>query len=320
MWISACGRVLFVVVVSFLRTCEGADAVLCVAMETCLLPCRFSFGEDLVIHWIQKTTKHNVHSFYHERDQLGTQDASFRGRTELFLDQIPTGNASLHLTRVTIQDQGTYRCYTGTNDGTKEEYVHLDVNAPLRRVNVQQVEDNITCSSEGIYPRPELTWSTRPPSNQSLQITTRVEQTPEQLYSISSSLTAPDADLDHICTVSSGGNNRTATWWQLTSIEGSESGATVPCRSLASHTQLTWTFNHSQVILNQTGTNHMVSKEWTRHVEGPSESINLTLKDLSSDQEGMYTCELSNTEETYVTSTFVMVQKSPGGEQNLHGT
>uniref|UniRef100_A0AAQ4NZE4 Ig-like domain-containing protein n=1 Tax=Gasterosteus aculeatus aculeatus TaxID=481459 RepID=A0AAQ4NZE4_GASAC len=313
----ACGRVVFLVVVTFLRTVQAStDAVPCVAMETCLLPCRFSPGGDLVVHWIQEKTKHNVHSFYHDRNQLGAQDPSFRGRTALFQDQIAGGNASLRLTGVTIQDQGLYKCYTGTNERTMEVFILLQVNAPVRRVDIQQAEDSITCSSEGIYPLPGLTWSTRPPSNRSLWSPT-VQQTAQQLFSISSSVPNPAADLDYICTVSGGGTNRTATWARPTSISGSESGTTIPCASLpAPHTSLTWRFNHSHTILKQNGSSYKVSDGWTQHVEISPESTDLTLKDLSSAQEGIYTCELSNSEETYVANTFLRVQTSPGSGSN----
>uniref|UniRef100_A0AAQ4PV35 Ig-like domain-containing protein n=1 Tax=Gasterosteus aculeatus aculeatus TaxID=481459 RepID=A0AAQ4PV35_GASAC len=131
----ACGRVVFLVVVTFLRTVQAStDAAPCVAMETCLLPCRFSPGGDLVVHWYQEKTKHNVHSFYHDRNQLGAQDPSFRGRTALFQDQISRGNASLRLTGVTIQDQGLYKCYTGTNERTMEVFNHLQVNEKRRTI------------------------------------------------------------------------------------------------------------------------------------------------------------------------------------------
>lgn len=105
------------------------------------------------------------------------------------------------------------------------------------------------------------------------------------------------------------------------SINGSESGTTIPCASLpAPHTSLTWRFNHSHTILKQNGSSSKVSDGWTQHVEISSESTDLTLKDLSSAQEGIYTCELSNSEETYVANTFLRVQTSPGERQeNLHG-
>ena len=43
-----------------------------------------------------------------------------------------------------------------------------------------------------------------------------------------------------------------------------------------------------------------------------SESGDLTLEDLSSNQEGIYTCERSNNEETCVTSIFLRIENSQG--------
>ncbi len=83
------------------------------------------------------------------------------------------------------------------------------------------------------------------------------------------------------------------------SISGSDTETTISCTSSDSPlTDLVWRFNHSQIILNQTRTNVpcTVSEEWRQQVKDVSESGSLTLQHLSSDQEGIYTCELSNDE------------------------
>ncbi|TDG97565.1 hypothetical protein EPR50_G00227160 [Perca flavescens] len=205
------------VVLTFLWTFNRADIqVSCVFMESCILPCSFPPGDEVVIHWIQMTTKDiQAHSYYHNQDQLGLQDQHFRGRTSLFQDQISRGNASLRLTGVEVQDQGRYKCYTGTITGNKELFINLNVDAPVDKVDIQQVENRITCSSEGIYPQPELTWSTSPPSNVSLENNPTVQQTEQLLYNITSSLIASVTDLVHSCTVSTRTNNRTATLFKL---------------------------------------------------------------------------------------------------------
>lgn len=48
-----------------------------------------------------------------------------------------------------------------------------------------------------------------------------------------------------------------------------------------------------------------VSEGWRQRVKGVSESGGLTLRDLSPVQEGIYTCELSNEEETYIINTLL---------------
>uniref|UniRef100_A0A3B4WZH5 Ig-like domain-containing protein n=1 Tax=Seriola lalandi dorsalis TaxID=1841481 RepID=A0A3B4WZH5_SERLL len=102
--------------------------VSCVSMESCILPCSFQGDTDVVIHWNQVSAGHSpVHSFYYNKDQLPHQDQRFRNRTSLFTDQISRGNASLQLTGLQVQDQGRYKCYTGSNRGRNESFINLKV-------------------------------------------------------------------------------------------------------------------------------------------------------------------------------------------------
>uniref|UniRef100_A0A3B4XJC0 Ig-like domain-containing protein n=1 Tax=Seriola lalandi dorsalis TaxID=1841481 RepID=A0A3B4XJC0_SERLL len=109
--------------------CSVADSeVSCVSMESCILPCSFQDDTEVIIHWNQVTAGDSpVHSFYYNKDQLAHQDQRFRGRTSLFKDQISGGNASLQLTGLQVQDQGRYKCYTGTNRGRNESFINLKV-------------------------------------------------------------------------------------------------------------------------------------------------------------------------------------------------
>ncbi|KAL7374391.1 hypothetical protein ABVT39_028265 [Epinephelus coioides] len=306
-----------VCLLSVLWTLVRGDAeVSCVFMERCILPCSFHVDTEAVIHWIQvKAGDPRVHSYFLNQDQLAQQDQRFRGRTSLFKDQISRGNVSLQLTGVELQDQGRYKCITSTTRGNKESMINLNVDAPVIKVDIQQVENRITCSSEGIYPEPQLTWSTNPPSNVTLQNKTTVHQTEQQLYNINSSLTVSVTDLVYSCTVSTHRNRRRASLRQLPSVSGSSSETTILCTaSNTSRTGLVWRFNHSQIILNQTRANvpYTVSEEWRQQVKSVSESGSLTLQHLSSNQEGIYTCELSDDEETYVTDTLLMIEEGSG--------
>uniref|UniRef100_A0A4W6G5A1 Ig-like domain-containing protein n=1 Tax=Lates calcarifer TaxID=8187 RepID=A0A4W6G5A1_LATCA len=147
------------------------------------------------------------------REQLGLQDQFFRGRTSLFKDQISRGNASLQLTGVEVQDQGRYRCHTMISYPYAASTSSF-LAAPVSKVNMEQVGNRIICSSEGIYPEPDLTWSTRPPSNLNLQNQPTIQQTEQQLYNISSSLILSDSETDliYICTISTHSNSRNTTW------------------------------------------------------------------------------------------------------------
>lgn len=120
--------VVFVVLTFLLSLARGEVEVSCVFMQSCILPCSFQGGADVVIHWIQVTTGDTtVHSYYHNEDQLTHQGQNFGGRTSLFKDQISRGNASLQLTGVQVQDQGRYKCYTSTIRGNNELFINLKV-------------------------------------------------------------------------------------------------------------------------------------------------------------------------------------------------
>uniref|UniRef100_A0A4W6G3D5 Ig-like domain-containing protein n=1 Tax=Lates calcarifer TaxID=8187 RepID=A0A4W6G3D5_LATCA len=194
--------------------------VSCVFMESCILPCSFQSGADIKIQWTQVTAGDlYVHVFYSNQDQLRHQNQSFINRTSLFKDQISRGNASLQLTGV--QDQGRYRCHTSTNSRKEESFINLRVDG-----------NRIICSSEGIYPEPDLTWSTSPPSNLNLQNQTSIQQTEQQLYNISSSLILSDSETDliYICTISTRSNSRRVTLF-ITSKRRVEDEQTSPLES-----------------------------------------------------------------------------------------
>ncbi|XP_029516736.1 V-set domain-containing T-cell activation inhibitor 1-like isoform X2 [Oncorhynchus nerka] len=105
-------------------------------------------SSDELSHWLKVEDKDlNIHSHYNSTDQLKQQSQRFRGRTALFNDQIPKGNASLLLRRITLQDQGRYKCYTSTIKGNMESFINIAVEASVHLVDIQLSDDIITCSS-----------------------------------------------------------------------------------------------------------------------------------------------------------------------------
>lgn len=79
------------------------------------------------------------------------------------------------------------------------------VAAPVQDITIQYLENEIICSSDGIYPEPTLTW-TPDQTNQK----TRLTQTEQKLYSIRSSVPSADS-MDVTCTVSTPAGSRRAT-------------------------------------------------------------------------------------------------------------
>lgn len=297
--------VVFLVVLTFLWTVARGD-VQCIFMESCILPCSFDPGPDIVIHWMRGTKA--VHSYYHNQNQLSHQDQRFTGRTSLFDSLISSGNVSLLLKRVQLQDRAQYKCYTSTIKGNKEQYVNVIVKAPVSKVHIEQTEDSITCSSNGIYPRPELLWSAKPQSNLTIMNQT-VHQTEQQVYTIRSSLLIRDHSegLEYICNVTTEDSYWNAIVKQQAPVTSVGSEATLPCIAPKSLRSLVWKFNYSQIILNKTGANIHYRDEWRQKVKEQSESNNLILQNVSSDQQGVYTCEFTTAEGTYIMNTFLSV-------------
>ncbi|XP_068019165.1 HERV-H LTR-associating protein 2 isoform X2 [Melanerpes formicivorus] len=93
--------------------------------QDCILPCSFSPGHEVVIHW--KRGSRTVHSYYDQDDRLRQQDPGYKTRTHLFHQDIPNGNASLKLSNLTVTDEGNYTCYVGTLESSTEVKVVLRV-------------------------------------------------------------------------------------------------------------------------------------------------------------------------------------------------
>ncbi|XP_017157306.1 CD276 antigen-like [Poecilia reticulata] len=284
----------------------------CHFMQSCILPCSLDNGDELIIHWFYMKGDLNVHSFYQNQDQLGNQNQRFRNRTSLFKDQIPRNNFSLKLTGVKLQDEGRYHCLKSSTKGFNELFINLKVDAPVSDIRIHQDGNRITCSSEGIYPQPELTWSTEPPSSTTLNETTRIQKTEDQLYNVSSSLTGPDGpDRIYSCSIRTRRNQRRATFREQSVTSAPYRTTTLHCSdSNSSAASLVWRFN-DQIILSQTepSVSPRVSEAWRKHVKVESRSGSLTLQDMTSQREGVYTCELSNKDETIITKTCVRINQ-----------
>uniref|UniRef100_A0A3B5KM58 Ig-like domain-containing protein n=1 Tax=Takifugu rubripes TaxID=31033 RepID=A0A3B5KM58_TAKRU len=107
----------------------------------CILPCTFLPGGDTLIHWMKMHNKNIIHSYYDNKDQLGSQIPSFQSRTSLFQDQISRGNASLLLMWVKVEDQGRYMCYSSTDIDNSENVIELKVEGqspPPRKLKMKE--------------------------------------------------------------------------------------------------------------------------------------------------------------------------------------
>ncbi|XP_056095615.1 uncharacterized protein LOC130074107 [Rhinichthys klamathensis goyatoka] len=250
--------------------------VTCLFLEDCVLPCSFRPTAAVVIHWYKQQIP--VHSYYYNKDQYGLQNKHFSGRTNLFNSQITQGNASLVLRKVKVQDQGRYKCYTITRKGNQETFVNLGVKALIQFVKLEMVEERVTCLSQNIYPAPEVTWATDPPSDiRSLQNFTRKTSDSKGLFTVESAISVMGNISDHtyFCSVVSADGTQvwTASLHQQDMLLGEEgSGLMIPCMipQLRHNFTLTWTFirtTESSVIFTYDSRTRRIANLWESKAE-----------------------------------------------------
>ena len=82
------------------------------AGEDMLLPCVLEpslNAEGMAVEWVNDNGG-VVHVYKNKADSLDEQDESYRGRTELFKEELHAGNVSLKLSSVRVSDANTYWC------------------------------------------------------------------------------------------------------------------------------------------------------------------------------------------------------------------
>ncbi|KAK5858408.1 hypothetical protein PBY51_002550 [Eleginops maclovinus] len=296
--------------------------VTCIIPDDCILPCSFRPTGTVVIHWYKQQIP--VHSYYYNKDQFGHQNKHFSGRTCLFNSHIPNGNASLLLRRVKVQDKGRYKCYTSTRKGNQEIFVNLEVKAVIQSVIMEMTDETVTCSSHNIYPVPQVTWATDPPSAQEALENSTIKTTDHKgLFNVESTLRILGnlSNSTYFCAFTAADKTQVwiASWKNQEGITQEEGLAlSVPC--IAPHSlqnfSLTWTFTSSTeptVILRyDTKTRHS-SNLWEGQAELDQDLLLLgdgslvLLKPDIEEHSGTYTCTLSGLQSRHVIQTKVNI-------------
>uniref|UniRef100_A0A3Q3EHP4 HERV-H LTR-associating 2a, tandem duplicate 2 n=1 Tax=Labrus bergylta TaxID=56723 RepID=A0A3Q3EHP4_9LABR len=287
--------------------------VTCIIPDDCILPCSFRPTGTVVIHWYKQQIP--VHSYYYNKDQFGLQNKHFSGRTCLFNSQIPYGNASLLLRRLKVQDKGRYKCYTSTRKGNQEIFVNLEVKV------MEMTDEAVTCSSHNIYPVPQVTWATDPPSaREALENSTIKTSDHKGLFTVVSTLRTVGnlSNMTYFCSFISA--DKTQVWTaDITHEEGHALSIACIAPPSLQNFSLTWTFTPSSeptVILRyDTKTRHTFNL-WEGKAT-PDQDL-LPLGDGSlllhkpdiEEHSGTYICSFSGLQSKHVVQTRVNITVS----------
>ncbi|XP_034532177.1 butyrophilin subfamily 2 member A2-like isoform X2 [Notolabrus celidotus] len=136
------------------------------------LPCWLNPSESaeaMDIRWFRQTHFDTPVLLYHAKafDET-TQDSSYTGRVSFGLKDaesggLKTGDVSLELATVTLQDSGNYTCYVSSDRIYDSSSISLIVTktgtSPLLSAVWKEDKVNVSCESEGWHPEPSLHWS-----------------------------------------------------------------------------------------------------------------------------------------------------------------
>ncbi|XP_061777324.1 V-set domain-containing T-cell activation inhibitor 1-like [Nerophis ophidion] len=291
-------------------------SVTCLASENCGLPCRFSSdGRGARVMWCKKKAVLSDTRYGNTSWVVGhnTPADMYKGRTDLYADQVLEGNATLVLRNVTPRDEGLYVCITFTEtQSSRSGIINVTVKAPVRKVRMEFRDEAVYCRAEGIYPPPTLIWSVEPPSEAKLFYNkTKMEEARLGFFDIESAVQKKASDTSNmnmtfICEVSSEESSKRAHL----KVEGAiktpagdkvKVPCTLPLKELHNF-HLTWRVQRS-VPMSLNDSDIFKSQE----MDTPSVWRHLMLRSVESVHQGTYTCEVRTPDVTYLTQTDVIV-------------
>ncbi|XP_038201813.1 HERV-H LTR-associating protein 2 isoform X2 [Arvicola amphibius] len=283
--------------------------------EDVILPCLFTSGSQVVIHWLSQDNY--VHSYYSGEDQLEKQHFSYANRTSLVHSEINNGNASLTVRRLSLRDEGIYICYVGTTSTRTENTVVLKVGAfhtPLIKYEKKDTESFLVCSIPSVYPYPHITWKM---DNSNVSVNSSQVTGAPGPFNISSTLNITGSNSSFECTIENSLLNQ--TWrgeWTLAGSHWKNESDSISLWCTTSRNfslqnqdfQVSWfkVVNGASAVLDWHPSSSQDTTTKDPQFSGNKELRNhsdffLILKDLRASDSGEYLCNVSSTEYTLLT-------------------
>ncbi|XP_072891495.1 butyrophilin subfamily 3 member A3-like isoform X2 [Hemitrygon akajei] len=137
-----------------------------IAGEDVVLDCELlppTSASNMAVQWLKSGLSSPIHVYRHGQDDPLAQHQDYRGRTELFKDEITKGNISLRIKNVRPDDEGQYTCSVEDRTDFKQSAVELRVQSSgsepwIQLTGYHGVGVQFVCKSSGWYPEPEILW------------------------------------------------------------------------------------------------------------------------------------------------------------------
>ncbi|XP_073713804.1 butyrophilin subfamily 1 member A1-like [Misgurnus anguillicaudatus] len=180
-----------------------------VSGEDFILPCSLKPNISAVnmrVEWFRLDQKYSVvHLYEDHKDKNTNQLQSYRGRTEVFKDELQKGNTSIKLSRVKISDEGLYKCFIQSKSRSDDITVDLRVEALGSRplITIDGFDHfggvHLQCESRGWYPEPELVWL----DSEGVTLTSETSDTHKDTdgYSVKHTITVQNSDSKYYCKI-----------------------------------------------------------------------------------------------------------------------
>ncbi|XP_078422657.1 butyrophilin subfamily 3 member A3-like isoform X4 [Cetorhinus maximus] len=107
-----------------------SQPVIAIVGEDALLDCQLvpeRFVSNMVVRWFKSDFGLPVHVYRNGQDDTVAQHKDYRGRTELFKDEVTKGNVSLRIKNTRVFDEGKYLCTVDDKTDIEETEIELKV-------------------------------------------------------------------------------------------------------------------------------------------------------------------------------------------------
>uniref|UniRef100_A0A8C2XGL8 Uncharacterized protein n=2 Tax=Cyclopterus lumpus TaxID=8103 RepID=A0A8C2XGL8_CYCLU len=164
-------------------------------------------------HWIGSASVRVVYRMDNWMEHMASQDPDYRGRVRLLTDELQEGRAKIQISRLRINDSGSYQCLVQTEEGADYKTTRLSVVAPYATVtkHIQKAaeEDEVllSCQSQG-YPESSVGWQEG--RRRRLDPNTTAASSADQLFTVTSQIRVRSSDKNnYTCFFTNDGNSAT---------------------------------------------------------------------------------------------------------------